>query len=135
MSFFLIFGYVSCKNKSKSPEFSGNLVWLREKKEALQSSERESRKLFLFFTADECEACDEFIRYTGASPQVEGVLQRYILLKVKNSDPDFENFRDDDRFAELRIKIPFFAIMNSSEEILFKSFDPVETVQTAGTIR
>ncbi|MCE9501878.1 MAG: thioredoxin family protein [Leptospira sp.] len=136
---FLIVGFVStsqnCKNKSQSTEISGSFVWYRNRTEAFRTAERENRKIFLFFAADECKACEEFLLYPEKSPEVREIFQKYILLKVKTSDPEFENFKNDDRFPELKIKFPFFAIMNSSEELLFKSFDPAEIVRIAGGIK
>ena len=52
---------------------------------------------------------------------LQNTLQKAILLKVYDTDSDFEYFQKDPQMKELQIGLPFFAVINSNEELLWKT--------------
>ena len=58
-------------------------------------------------------------------------LEHAVLLKVYDSSPLFASYRDDPRFPELRVGLPFFVITDAKGELLYKTNDFTKTDEMA----
>ena len=50
-----------------------------------------------------------------------------MLLKVYDTSPLYRTYRDDPRFPELRVGLPFFLITNPEGDVLYKTSDFTKT--------
>jgi thiol:disulfide interchange protein len=86
--------------------------WRTDLNAARAESEKTSRPIFAYFTADWCEACRAMKHTTWADPKVDGLLHGYIAVKV-----------DVDRNPELGLKyhidegMPLMAVMDAEGKV------------------
>lgn len=104
-------------------EKKGNLSWYREFEEAKQEAAKQGRPLFIDFSAPWCANCNEFEKLTQADAKLNGALSRAVLCNIQDTAPEFKTFQSDSRFAELKVGLPFFVIMDAKENLLFKTSD------------
>jgi thiol:disulfide interchange protein DsbD len=45
------------------------------------------------------------------------------LCKIKDSAPDFTKFKNDPRFPELKVGLPFLVVLDSKGNLLYKTSD------------
>lgn len=104
-------------------EQKGNLAWYRDTGEALREAAKQGRPLFIDFSAPWCANCKEFDKLTQSNPQLNEALSRAVLCKIQDTDPEFEKFRADPRFPELKVGLPFLVVMDPKGHLLFKTSD------------
>lgn len=104
-------------------EKNGNLTWHRDFTEALEESAKEGRPLFIDFSAPWCVNCKEFEKLTRSNAKLNEALSRSVLCNIQDTAPDFKKFQADSRFPELKVGLPFFVVMDSKGNLLFKTSD------------
>ncbi|MCE9500953.1 MAG: thioredoxin family protein [Leptospira sp.] len=107
----------------KNIEVTENLKWHRNREEAYSAAKSENKRVFIDFYADWCTNCKEFGKLAISNAELNRALSGSVLLKIYDTDPEFENFRNDKRFPELQIGLPFFVITDSNAEVIFKTTD------------
>ncbi len=107
--------------KNDSYEAIGSLRFYRDKDYALSLAEKKRLPIFIDFYAEWCANCKDFNRLVKKNQTLQNTLQKAILLKVYDTDSDFEYFQKDPQMKELQIGLPFFAVINSNEELLWKT--------------
>ncbi len=108
-------------------EESGNLKWYRNKNSALDFAKRENKKIFIDFYADWCSNCKKFQSLTLDDKDLNFALSKAALLKVTDTDSEFEEFANHPDFSELKIGLPFFAILDKEGKLIFKTTDYLNT--------
>ncbi|TGK17213.1 peptide permease [Leptospira fluminis] len=116
-------------------ETHGNLGWHRTSEAAFQLAKSEGRLLFVDFYADWCTNCREFEDLTLSDPELNEVLNKAVLLKIKDDDHIFPKFQDDPRFPELKIGLPFFVIFSSTGTVLYKTNNYLNIPEMIRTLR
>ena len=104
-------------------EKKGNLSWYRDFDEAKQEAAKQGRPLFIDFSAPWCANCNEFEKLTHSDIKLNAALSRSVLCNIQDTAPEFKTFQSDSRFAELKVGLPFFVIMDAKENLLFKTSD------------
>jgi thioredoxin:protein disulfide reductase len=104
-------------------EKKGNLSWYRDFDEALQEAAKQGRPLFLDFSAPWCANCKEFEKLTQSNIKLNDALSRSVLCDIQDSTPEFKKFQTDSRFPELKVGLPFFVVMDSKGNLLYKTSD------------
>ncbi|MDZ4725004.1 MAG: cytochrome c biogenesis protein CcdA [Leptospira sp.] len=109
-------------------EISGNLVWYRNKDEVFKKANAEGKKVFIDFYADWCTNCKEFQKLTLSDSKLnEALKENAILWKIYDTDKIFESYSLDPRYPELQIGLPFFLIVDTKENMIFKTNDYMAT--------
>ncbi len=126
---------------SKPPqayEELGPLRFYRDAKEAFSAAARERRPLFIDFYADWCPNCKAFTKLMQKHKGLQEALQGAVLLKIYDTDPAFQQMENDPRFPELKIGLPFFAILESNGKLFWKTTDYKDTsgmIQALSTLQ
>jgi hypothetical protein len=76
---------------------------------------------------DWCTNCKAFQERTVQDEQLRSALQKAVLLKIYDTSVLFSTYRDDPRFPELRVGLPFFVITDAKGELLYKTSDFTKT--------
>lgn len=112
-------------------ETKGPFKWHLDKDAAYAEAAQTGRPVFVDFHGDWCTNCKAFQARTESDEQLRGALQRAVLLKVYDSSPLFAVYREDARFPELRVGLPFFVITDARGELLYKTSDFTKTDEMA----
>ncbi|MFX8731537.1 thioredoxin domain-containing protein, partial [Acinetobacter baumannii] len=81
------------------------------------------QNVFIDFYGPWCSNCKEFQKLTQSNAQLNAALKKATLLKVYDRKPLFRQYKDDSRFPELKIGLPFFVITDSKGNLLYKTND------------
>lgn len=110
-----------------APEVHGELLWHRDRNEAFEQAQQKQRRVFVDFFAEWCTNCHEFQNLTQRDRRLNLALQQATLYKVDDRDPIFAEFQADERFPELLIGLPFFAIFEADGRLVYKTTDYLAT--------
>ncbi|HEY6877526.1 MAG TPA: cytochrome c biogenesis protein CcdA [Polyangiales bacterium] len=116
---------------ASSMEAHGPLRWHLDKDAAYAEALRTGRPVFVDFHGNWCSNCKAFQERTQDDAQLRTALQNAVLLKVYDSSPLFAAYRDDTRFPELKVGLPFFVITDAKGELLYKTSDFTNTGEMA----
>nr|PJZ92770.1 peptide permease [Leptospira ellisii] len=108
-------------------ETKGNLSWFRVPQLAYEEGKYSGKRIFIDFYADWCTNCKAFEELTQQDGALNAALQDAVLLKIKDQDPIFETYVRDPRFEELKIGLPFFAVLDGQGNLLYKNTDYLDT--------
>ena len=108
-------------------EKKGPFKWHLDKTAAYAEAAQTGRPVFVDFHGEWCPNCKAFQARTLSDAPLQAALQRAVLLKVYDSSPLFAAYREDPRFPELRVGLPFFAITDAKGELLYKTNDFTKT--------
>ncbi|MCH6199762.1 thioredoxin family protein [Aquiflexum sp. LQ15W] len=112
---------------SENTEQKGELTWHLNKENAYSKAGETGKLVFVDFHADWCTNCKAFQEKTQKDEQLNAALQNAVLYKVYDTSSEFDKYRNDPRFPELKIGIPFFLITDASGNILYKTSDFTKT--------
>jgi len=110
-----------------SIEQKGLLTWHLNKEAAYSKAGETGKLVFVDFHADWCTNCKAFQEKTQKDTELNAALQNAVLYKVYDTSPEFDNYRNDPRFPELKVGIPFFLITDASGNVLYKTNDFTRT--------
>jgi thiol:disulfide interchange protein DsbD len=108
-------------------EQKGALSWHLNKEAAYAKAGETGKLVFVDFHADWCTNCKAFQEKTQNDVELNSALQNAVLYKVYDTSTEFEKYRNDPRFPELKIGIPFFLITDASGNVLYKTNDFTRT--------
>jgi thiol:disulfide interchange protein DsbD len=108
-------------------EREGQLSWNLRKEAAYAVAKAEGKKVFIDFYAHWCANCKAFKENTKNSPAFQATLNNAVLLKIYDTDPQFEAYKNDPRFPELKVGLPFFVITDADGNLLYKTNDYLKT--------
>lgn len=101
----------------------GNLTFYLDKDVAFEKARQTGRPIFMDFHGDWCTNCKEFQKLIQKDDGINAALQNAVLYKVYDTTSDFKKYAEDSRFPELKIGLPFFAIVDSNEDLIYKTND------------
>ncbi len=104
-------------------ETTGNLVWQRDFARAQEMARQDGLPIFIDFYAHWCANCKKFNHLAAQEGPLNAALQKVVLAKVYDTDEVFPTFKNDPRYPELKRGLPFFLILSSSGEYLWKGAD------------
>ncbi len=108
-------------------EQKGNLTWYLDREAAYAAAKQSGKPVFIDFFGNWCANCKAFERLAQENPVLNASLQKAILLKVYDSSDLFKEYRDDPRFPELKVGLPFFLITDTGGNLLYKTNDYLKT--------
>ena len=83
--------------------------------------------VFIDFYADWCANCKEFSRLLKKNERLQRGLRKAVLLKIYDTDPIFKKLQEDKRFPELKIGLPFFAVLEADGRLRWKTTNYLDT--------
>jgi thiol:disulfide interchange protein DsbD len=104
-------------------EDSHGLVWHRDLEAARQEAAESGLPIFLDFYAHWCANCKVFSKQAAEAGPLRDALEQVVRAKIYDTDPVFDEFKNDPRFPELKRGLPFFVILSSDGEFLWKGTD------------
>ncbi|MDO6437814.1 cytochrome c biogenesis protein CcdA [Cyclobacterium sp. 1_MG-2023] len=108
-------------------EQKGELTWYLNKEAAYQKAAETGKLVFVDFHGDWCTNCKAFQKNTQEDEALNSALQNAILYKVYDTSPEFEKYRNDPRFPELKVGLPFFLITDGTGNVIYKTNDYTKT--------
>lgn len=122
-------GNSSNQTSSTQPnvEVKGALTWYLNKEVAYQKAAETGKLVFVDFHGDWCTNCKAFQAKTQTDSELNSALQNAVLYKVYDTSPEFETYRNDPRFPELKVGIPFFLITDAKGNVIYKTNDFTKT--------
>ncbi|WKN30296.1 cytochrome c biogenesis protein CcdA [Porifericola rhodea] len=108
-------------------EQKGNLNWYLNKEDAYQKAAEMGKLVFVDFHGDWCTNCKAFQKSTQQNKSLNQALQNAVLYKVYDTSQEFEKYRNDPRFPELKVGLPFFLITDASGNVIYKTNDYTKT--------
>ncbi|MEX2513827.1 MAG: cytochrome c biogenesis protein CcdA [Cyclobacteriaceae bacterium] len=112
---------------SPNIEQKGNLTWYLNKEAAYQKAAETGKLVFVDFHGDWCTNCKAFQANTQTDKELNDALQNAVLYKVYDTSTEFEIYRSDPRFPELKVGLPFFLITDAKENVVYKTNDYTKT--------
>ena len=103
-------------------EQKGELTWYLNKKIAYQKAAETGKLVFVDFHGDWCTNCKAFQKQTQSNKALNAALQNAVLYKVYDTSAEFEKYRNDSRFPELKVGLPFFLITDAKENVIYKTW-------------
>ncbi len=104
-------------------ERTGDLVWQRDFATAKEMARTKSLPIFVDFYAHWCANCKKFSHQAAQDGPLQDALRSVILAKVYDTDEVFDIFQQDPRYPELKRGLPFFLLLSSGGEPLWKGVD------------
>ncbi|GAB4408427.1 MAG: cytochrome c biogenesis protein CcdA [Bacteroidia bacterium] len=108
-------------------EAKGNLTWHLDRDAAYAAARQSGKPVFIDFFGNWCANCKAFERLAQTDSSLNQALQQAVLLKVYDSSDLFKEYRDDPRFPELKVGLPFFLITDTEGHLLYKTNDYLKT--------
>jgi thiol:disulfide interchange protein DsbD len=108
-------------------EQKGELTWYLNKEAAYQKAAETGKLVFVDFHGDWCTNCKAFQRQTQSDEALNASLQNAVLYKVYDTSSEFDKYRNDPRFPELKVGLPFFLITDAKENVIYKTNDFTKT--------
>ncbi len=108
-------------------EQSGSLKWFLNRDDALAEAKQRGKPVFVDFYGSWCANCKAFEQLTHSNEALGKALGGAVLLKIRDTSPDFKVWQRDPRFPELKVGLPFFIIMDATGNLLFKTSDYTRT--------
>jgi thiol:disulfide interchange protein DsbD len=99
------------------------LKWFLNRDDALAEAKQRGKPVFVDFYGSWCANCKAFEELTHTNEALGKALGGAVLLKIRDTSPDFKVWQNDSRFPELKVGLPFFVIMDASGKLLYKTSD------------
>jgi thiol:disulfide interchange protein DsbD len=122
---------VASASTAELVEEKHNLTWYLEEESAYRAAALQGKNVFIDFYGNWCTNCKEFEKLTGSDSELNAALSQGVLLKIYDTSPTFAKYRDDPRFQELKVGLPFFVITDPQGSLLYKTTDYLKTDEMA----
>jgi thiol:disulfide interchange protein DsbD len=105
-------------------ENDAGIAWYRKFDVAQQIAQQSGKPIFIDFYASWCANCVAFKEETRNNKALNEALRtQAIAVKLVDKEPDFETFRENPIHRQLKIGLPYFAIIKADGTILWSSTD------------
>jgi len=97
-----------------SKENAGGIEWYRNIKDAEAAAKASGKPIFIDFYASWCANCLEFAAETVSNNDLNYALRELAIpLKLVDKEPEFEAFKQKTEHRNLKIGLPYFAILDA----------------------
>jgi thiol:disulfide interchange protein DsbD len=104
-------------------ETQGELMWYLNREDAEKAAREQGKPIFVDFFAYWCANCKEFEHLTKTDQALIAGLKQAVLLKIYDTDPEFKTYQNDKRYPELKVGLPFLAITDADDHLIYKTSD------------
>jgi thiol:disulfide interchange protein DsbD len=100
------------------------IAWYRSFAEAQKVAQQTGKPIFIDFYASWCANCTAFKEETANNGQLNQALrEKAIAVKLIDKEPDFEKFRMHPEHRQLKIGLPYFAILTPDGSVTWSGTD------------
>jgi thiol:disulfide interchange protein DsbD len=100
------------------------IKWYRNIAEAQKVAQQTGKPIFIDFYASWCANCTAFKEETVSNESLNHALRESaIAVKLIDKEPDFEKFRIDPEHRQLKIGLPYFAILSPDGKVTWSGTD------------
>ncbi len=127
---------LKAENKSKSDcaiesvsaeeviETEAGISWYRSFDAAQKIAQQTGKSIFIDFYASWCANCVEFKKSTATNAALNEALRtKAIAVKLVDKESEFEKFRENPAHRQLKIGLPYFAIIKADGSVLWSGTD------------
>ena len=105
-------------------EVEAGISWYRSFGAAQKVAAETHKPLFIDFYASWCANCVAFKAETAKNSALNQALrERAVAVKLVDKEPEFEAFRENPAHRQLKIGLPYFAILSAQGEVLWSGTD------------
>ncbi|NOT86498.1 MAG: DUF255 domain-containing protein [Methylococcaceae bacterium] len=105
-------------------EKESGISWYRNFAAAQQMAKQTGKPVFIDFYASWCSNCVAFKAETANNSELNQALRdKAIAVKLIDKEPDFEAFREDAQHRQLKIGLPYFAILTPDGKLSWSGTD------------
>ncbi len=111
-------------NAAELIETEAGISWYRNFDAAQKLAQQTGKPIFIDFYASWCANCVEFKKSTETNAALNEVLRtKAVAVKLVDKEPEFEKFRENPAHRQLKIGLPYFAILKADGSILWSGTD------------
>ena len=100
------------------------ISWYRSFEAAKKVAKQTGKPIFIDFYASWCANCTEFKKESANNPQLNKALrEKAIAVKLIDKEPEFEMFRAKQEHRQLKIGLPYFAIIAPNGKLAWSGTD------------
>jgi len=106
------------------------ITWYRSFEAAKKVAHQTGKPFFIDFYASWCANCTEFKKESASNSQLNQALrEKAIAVKLIDKEPEFEKFRASQEHRQLKIGLPYFAIITPEGKLAWSGTDYKATKQ------
>ena len=100
------------------------ISWYRSFDAAKKVAQKTGKPIFIDFYASWCSNCTEFKKESASNEQLNLALrEKAIAVKLVDKEPEFEQFRASQEHRQLKIGLPYFAIITPDGKVAWSGTD------------
>jgi thioredoxin:protein disulfide reductase len=100
------------------------ISWYRSFDAAKKVAQQTGKPIFIDFYASWCSNCTEFKKESASNEQLNLALrEKAIAVKLVDKEPEFEKFRASQEHRQLKIGLPYFAIITPDGKVAWSGTD------------
>jgi thioredoxin:protein disulfide reductase len=112
------------ENASTPMQHEAGISWYRSYDAAIKIAQQTGKPIFIDFYASWCANCAEFKKESSSNSQLNQALrEKAIAVKLIDKEPEFERFRASKEHRQLKIGLPYFAIITSDGKLAWSGTD------------
>jgi thiol:disulfide interchange protein DsbD len=105
-------------------ETEAGIDWYRNFDAAQKVAQQTGKPIFIDFYASWCANCVAFKAETKNNAALNEALRtKAIAVKLVDKEPEFEKFRENPAHRQLKIGLPYFAIVKADGSVLWSGTD------------
>jgi thiol:disulfide interchange protein DsbD len=111
-------------NANELIETEAGISWYRNFDAAQKLAQQTGKPIFIDFYASWCANCVAFKEATKTNAALNEALRtKSIAVKLVDKEPEFEKFRENSAHRQLKIGLPYFAIIKADGSVLWSGTD------------
>ncbi|MDD5214551.1 MAG: cytochrome c biogenesis protein CcdA [Methylococcales bacterium] len=111
-------------NANSLVETEAGIDWYRSFDAAQKLAQQTGKPIFIDFYASWCANCVEFKKSTETNAALNEALRtKAVAVKLVDKEPEFEKFRENSAHRQLKIGLPYFAILKPDGSVLWSGTD------------
>lgn len=100
------------------------ISWYRNFDAAQKVAQQTGKPIFIDFYASWCANCIAFKTEAANNTQLnQSLREKAVAVKLVDKEPEFEQFRNHPEHRQLKIGLPYFAILSPTGELIWSSTD------------
>ena len=100
------------------------IAWYKSYEAAKKVAQQTGKPIFIDFYASWCANCTEFKKEAANNEQLNQALrEKAIAVKLIDKEPEFEKFRANPEHRQLKIGLPYFAIITPEGKLVWSGTD------------